>query len=321
LIDGPGRQPEGLVRVLRADPSTMRPTILFACALALCTGSHGQTVTTFLGQPEAISSGPLETPFPTGGAATSRTQYLIDDAELALLPSTTLYGIVLEVLDTDSAGTTVDLQVQLKNTVTSCMTSWDAVGLSLVSDTAGVHLDQGLLTLPFNTSLGAWTGNGFNLLVEIGMRRMGGPGLDPRVMLDTSFSCVPTIYAHDTALVALASLNPFTATYTGSIGKRPVIGFLTTGTLTVQDGEDRIRVALYPNPAEYRITLRLLHGPEQVNIRLTDVLGSIVRNVLIPNASNGTLEVPLNGLASGCYTVLLVDQGGRPLWQQRVVVR
>jgi len=223
LIYGPGRQRQGLVRVLRADPSTMRPTILFTCALALCTCIHGQTITTFLGQPEAISAGPLETPFPTGGAATARTQYLMQSTELALLPSAVLYGIVLEVLDNDSAGTTVDLQVQLKNTQTSCMTDWESTGLQLASDTVDVHLEQGLLTLPFNTSLGSWTGNGFNMLVEIGMRRTGGPGLDPRVRLDTSFSCVPTIYAHDTSLVALASLNPFTAAYSGPFGKRPVI--------------------------------------------------------------------------------------------------
>jgi hypothetical protein len=299
----------------------MRSSILFTCALALCANLHGQYVTTFLGQPEAIGSGPFETPFPTGGAATARTQYLIHSAELALLPSADLYGIVLEVLDTDSAGTTVDLQVQLKNTVTTCMIAWEFTGLQLVSDTAGLHLDQGLLTLPFNTSLGSWTGNGLNLLVEIGMRRTGGPGLDPRVLLDTSFSCVPTIYAHDTALVALSALNPGTATNSASIGKRPVIGFLTPGSLSVQDGEDRMRVALYPNPAEDRIALRLLNGPDHVNVMLTNALGATVREVSVSTAANGMIDVSLTGLASGCYLVIVADLGGQPLWQQRVVVK
>jgi hypothetical protein len=80
-------------------------------------------------------------------------------------------------------------------------------------------------------------------------------------------------------------------------------------------------VAVSPNPAEDRITLRLINGPERVRVRLTNAMGAEVRNASITTTSNGSFEVPLTGLASGCYMLLVADEAARPLWQQRVVVR
>lgn len=301
----------------------IKPILLTALLFSM-SAAHGQYDTLFVGQANGVSVGPYETPFPTQLVPSARTQYLYPYSEImqaGMWPGVDIYGLVVDVLDTDPPGTTVDIAVNLKNTIGPCLNSLDLVGLQHVCDTPGVHLDPGTLVLPFNVSTFQWQGGGFCLLVDLMVLRNGGPGLDPRLSMDTTYVCAPSAYAYDTAAVNPGSLNQTNSTYWGNSYKRPVIGFLIPGSLSVQDGEDRIRVALYPNPAEDRITLRLLNGPDHVNIRLTDVLGSIVRNALISTASNGTLEVPLNGLASGCYTVLLVDQGGRPLWQQRVVVR
>jgi hypothetical protein len=54
---------------------------------------------------------------------------------------------------------------------------------------------------------------------------------------------------------------------------------------------------------------------------LTDALGATVRRASTGTASNGSFEVSLGGLASGCYLLIVADTGGKPMWKQRVVVK
>src|SRR6186713_3129913 len=162
----------------------LQPILSAVGLLFLGPASQGQYDTLFVGQFEAPSNGPYETPFPTGSSSTARTQYLIPSPELTLMPNLPIEGFVIELLDSDPLGTTVDLEVRMKNTIAPCIVSHELSGLALVADTQGLQLQAGILTIPFNITYFSWGGPGAGLLLEIGMRRNGPPGVDPRVPLD-----------------------------------------------------------------------------------------------------------------------------------------
>ena len=301
----------------------IKPILLTALLFSM-SAAHGQYDTLFVGQANGVSVGPYETPFPTQLVPSARTQYLYPYSEImqaGMWPGVDIYGLVVDVLDTDPPGTTVDIAVNLKNTIGPCLNSLDLVGSQHVCDTPGVHLDPGTLVLPFNVSTFQWQGGGFCLLVDLMVLRNGGPGLNPRLSMDTNYTCEPAAYAYDTAAVNPGSLTWTSSTYWGNSYKRPAIGFLQNLPVAVSENDEPIHVAVSPNPAEDRITLRLINGPERVRVRLTNAMGAEVRNASITTTSNGSFEVPLTGLASGCYMLLVADEAARPLWQQRVVVR
>ncbi len=295
--------------------------MLIAFSLSMCTGALGQLITTFVGQPEAPSAGPFETPFPTASAVTARTQYLIGAAELTFLPNLPIEGFVMEILDSDPLGTTVDLEVRMKNTITPCLPGQQLSGLTLVADTQGLQLQSGILTIPFNISYFNWAGGGTPLLLEIGMRRNGPPGVDPRVPLDTSFVCEATAWVQDPTLMGLDTINAQNAAFNGVLLKRPVLGLLTSSSASFTEITEPIQVVVHPNPATDRITLRLLQGPDRVRVRLLNALGAVVLDATPPVSTHGAIDVPLTGLASGCYLLQLTDEAQRPIWQQRVVVQ
>lgn len=302
----------------------MIKAILLTALLFTMGAAHGQYDTLFVGQANGVSVGPYETPFPTQLVPSARTQYLYPYSEImqaGMWPLVDIYGLVVDVLDTDPPGTTVDIRTYLKNTLNPCASNLDLVMPIPVSDTTDVHLETGPLVLHYNQSSGQWLSGAFNLLVEFQVARNGAPGMNPRLSMDTNYTCEPAAYAYDTAAVNPGSLNQTNSTYWGNSYKRPAIGFLQNLPVALSENGDPIHVAVYPNPAEDRITLRLINGPQRVKVRLTDALGAEVRNTSIATASNGSFEIPLSGLASGCYMVHLADLGGEPLWQQRVVVR
>jgi hypothetical protein len=310
--------------LLRLLSMNLRSYALSAFLLSVSSVVHAQYDTLFVGQANGVSVGPYETPFPTQLVPSARTQYLYPWSELTqagMLPAVGIYGVVVDVLDTDPPGTTVDIRVRMKNTLSACLNALDLLGIQAFCDTVGVHLESGLLLFPSDQAPFQWAGSGFNLIVEFLVERNGGPGVDPRLSMDTTYICAPSAYAYDTAAVDPLGLTQTNSTLWGNSYKRPAIGFLQNLPVAVTEQGDPIHVAVYPNPAEDRISLRLLNGPDRVIVRLNDALGADVRNTSIATAANGSFEVPLSGLASGCYVLLIADEAARPLWQQRVVVR
>lgn len=298
-------------------PKPQLLSILFTLVAAV---GHTQYDTLLVGQFEAVSSGPLETPFPTGSAVTARTQYVLPSMELMSLPSLPIEGVVLELLDSDPPGTTVDLEVRMKNTLMLCIATQDLSGLSLVADTQGLALSAGTLTIPFNIAFFNWLGPGSGLLLDIGMQRTGATGVDPRVLLDTSFVCEPTAWVHDPSLMGIDTMTAFNAASNGLLWKRPVLGLLTSTTTAMSAGAEA-QVAFYPNPTSDLLDLRVVRGAAPALVRVFDPLGRIVQDLQPSALGNGRFQVHFDHLASGSYLVVLVNEAGANFWQCRVLVR
>ena len=292
-------------------------------AALISTGcAQGQYDSLFVGDAEAISVGPFETPFPTGGAVTSRTQYLFYASELMglLPPNMNVEGLVLDLLDSDPPGTTVDVAINMKNTVTSCMVGLEYTGLQFVADST-LHLDSGTVAFAFDQVYFQWVG-GMNVIVEFCMGRNGAPGIDPRVTLDTSFVCDPTYYAHDFESSTCGLLTTFNADIHGPFDSRPVMGFLVETTTPVGSNEGRpARVALYPNPASDRIRLRLLDAPTAITVQLFNSTGRMEGGImsLMPDAA-GFVDLSLPDISAGCYLLKVSDDLGRPIWEQPLIM-
>jgi hypothetical protein len=299
-----------------------RSLLLTSCCISAAF-SQAQYDTVFVGTPEAASVGPFETPFPTGGARTSRTQYLFPYTELnGVLPSWTIEGLMLSVLSSDPPGTTVDLELRMKNTMFQNMAELDYNGLTLVADTFDLHIQAGALTVFFDHVPFQVAGSP-NLLIEFGMQRTGPPGIDPSVKLDTSFVIDPTYYVQDSGLVPIAGLYSSNALYAGPFDSRPVMGFLFPSALTMDEQMgSRGPVAVFPNPASDHLCVRLVQPVEQVNLQLFSATGSMVRSMTLPGAdAHGMLNIPLTGLPAGAYLLRINDDALLPIWQQRIVVR
>lgn len=72
------------------------------------------------------------------------------------------------------------------------------------------------------------------------------------------------------------------------------------------------RLLLYPNPAGERVLVRAEAGPGALPVLLEiyDSGGRLLRQAPVPNPGAAVWEVSLEGLASGCYGVVLRDAAG-----------
>lgn len=295
--------------------------LLLLCAM----NTQAQFDTLNINQPNSVSNGPLETPFPTGIAATAGTSYLFSAPELSqfLYPfDSDITGVVVDVLDTDPPGTTVDIELRLYNSFQMCASVPFSVGLQTIGDTSGVHLQTGALVIPVMPGLFYWAGGAFNLGLQFMVTRNGGPGISPRLVMDSTYTynCTPTAFAYQDSLMDPDLVSWGSSTYWGNSMKRPAVGLLRPLSVGLSPAGGPMQVAFYPVPAQDRISMRLIGGPEQVHVRLVDARGSLVDHARATASGNERIELPLTGLAPGPYVVLLTDDHGVLLAQERIMV-
>ncbi|MBL8000804.1 MAG: hypothetical protein JNL05_02475 [Flavobacteriales bacterium] len=287
--------------------------------------TQAQFDTLHINQPNSVSSGPLETPFPTGIAATARTSYLFSATELSQFPgllACDVIGVLVDVLDTDPPGTTVDIELSLGNVIQQCASVPISVGLVTLGDTTGVHLQTGPLVIPVIPGSFCWSGGSFSLALDFQVTRNGGPGISPRLVMDSTYTynCTPTTYAYQDSLMDPGLVSWGSSTYWGNSMKRPAVGLLRPLSVGLSPAGGPMQVAFYPVPAQDRISMRLIGGPEQVHVMLVDARGSLVDHARATASGNERIELPLTGLAPGPYVVLLTDVHGVLLGQERIVV-
>ena len=148
----------------------------------------------------------------------------------------------------------------------------------------------------------------------------GGPGGDAAAALAVSGG---RLYVGGTANATAAFGSQ---TVANSMGRQ--IGFLAVvadGTLVTAAAPHApdltLTLGLYPNPAHATATVHLpaLPGNFTAQLRLLDALGRVVRSQRVPLLAFGTTaEMPLLGLAPGCY-YLQVQAGGQQAGRTLVV--
>jgi len=72
-----------------------------------------------------------------------------------------------------------------------------------------------------------------------------------------------------------------------------------------------VQYVIYPNPAKYKSTVRILENMSQVSLRLIDALGRVVFTKSFGALTVGEeIQIPLSGLSKGVYFLRFVSESG-----------
>jgi hypothetical protein len=83
---------------------------------------------------------------------------------------------------------------------------------------------------------------------------------------------------------------------------------ITTGNTGIVSADFSSEMMVFPNPAGEMLNVRIPQGESGRTIELTDVAGRVVRTLL---CDTETVRIDLADLASGCYAVVLKEEGKR----------
>jgi hypothetical protein len=89
------------------------------------------------------------------------------------------------------------------------------------------------------------------------------------------------------------------------VGPFPFATSGATGFDEINSGE----ITIFPNPATNRIFIRFSNQNQQkINVRLSNIQGQLVREMVYNSYENGILQMDLNGLAPGIYFLNLKNR-------------
>jgi hypothetical protein len=87
----------------------------------------------------------------------------------------------------------------------------------------------------------------------------------------------------------------------------------------LDNSENAIAYSIYPNPASEVLNLNIsLQKPEKVNIQILDLVGKVVYQSQQQTRAGNILQIPLDGMASGVYS-LRFNAGGVSVTEKVVI--
>jgi hypothetical protein len=267
-----------------------------------------------IGEPNAISTGPHNTPFPTEFGRGAHVQYIIPAQMLTdqgFCPGNNITGLSLELLDDDSPGTMTKIRVRAKNSVQENTCNYDDPGFLTPMLEYEVHLDSGTLVIPFLTSPFQWTGAPFNIVLDIAILRNDVPGINPRVVIDTNYVDPIGRYGYGNGNGTMPGWDlQFYAqdsTTFGCVHYLPVVGLYQNIPLGMEDLFSTHQIGgIFPNPTSGSFIIRantLRSGVRSIHV--VDETGRVVMQMPLTTTSND-VPISLEGLSTGIYQVLQV---------------